>query len=251
MREGTYLPVKILAQKFHQSPKTVRQNINEMSKDSSFGKFVINPKEKGSPKLADLGAYAIWIEWKPQRKSYLWRTVYQPKVRELLSNLAIGTGWLLAFILVLGAGLHVFASPIRDGVHTPVYEALQTIDRTEIADMRNAEDRLSQEDEDLLCQVALAEAGYRDPYSQACVMQVILNRVEDERFPSSVSGVVYQPHQFSTASYLSRFDPEDAREGLELLYSGAAEHNALAFCTTSFSWATYAFSVGGNNYFTF
>lgn len=251
MKEGTYLPVKVLAMKFHQSPKTVRANINEMSKDSSFEKFVINPKEKGSPKLADLGAYAIWIEWKPKRKSYLWKTVYKPKVKELLSNVAIGTGWLLGLILVLGVGLHVWASPIRDGVHTPVYPSLVSIDRAEIADMRNAEDRFSQEEEDLLCQVALAEAGYRDPYSQACVMQVILNRVEDGRFPSSIREVVYQPHQFSTAGYLNRFDPEDAREGLALLYSGAAEHNALAFCTTSFSWATYAFSVGGNNYFTF
>ena len=241
MREGTFLPVKVLAQKFHQSPKTVRQNINEMSKDSSFGKFVINPKEKGSPKLADLGAYAIWIEWKPQRKSYLWKTVYKPKVQELLSNLAIGTGWLLAFILVLGAGLHVFASPIRDGVHTAEADIVKEIQLYD----------LSPEDEDLLCQVALAEAGYRDPYSQACVMQVIMNRVNDPRFPSTISGVIYQPHQFSTAGYLSRFDPEDARAGLELLQRGEAQHNALAFCTTSFSWATYEFSVGGNNYFTF
>lgn len=162
---------------------------------------------------------------------------------------------LLAWLFILGIGLHVWAAPapadvrIRDGVNTAAWTAEEAEPEVEPEPVNRY--ALTAEDEALLCQVALAEAGYRDPYSQACVMQVIMNRVADGRFPNTVSGVVYQPHQFSTAGFLSRFNPEDARAGLELLQSGAAEHNALAFCTTSFSWATYAFSVGGNNYFTF
>lgn len=256
MNECTYLPVKILALRFHQSPKTVRQNINEMSKDPEFCAFVINPREKGAPKLADLGAYALWIQWKPQRKSYLWNTVYRPKVKELLSNIAIGAGWLLMLLLILGTGLHVWASPIRDGVHTPVYPSLMSIDRTEIADMRDAEEwsetqRFTDRERDLLLRVMMCEAGNQGATGQALVGRVVLNRVNSSRFPGSIEAVLFQPGQFSTASYLYRYEPNtDCYEALEFLENGWDEsQGALYFCTTSFSWATYLFTYRAHNFF--
>ncbi len=169
---------------------------------------------------------------------------------DVLACVLVATIWIAFWLYVGCRAFGVWAAPapdfrVRDGVHTAAVE--ETEPETEPETLYD----LSPEDADLLCRVALAEAGYRDAYSQACVMQVIMNRVNDPRFPDTVSGVVYQPHQFSTAGYLNRYDPADAAEGLAMLQSGQATHTALAFCTTSFSWATYVFSVGGNNYFTF
>ena len=171
---------------------------------------------------------------------------------------------LLAWLLLLGIGLHVWAAPapaefrVRDGVHPPVFAALQSIDRSELADMRAAEDwtetvssRFTDHERDLLARVMYCEAGNQGVTGAALVGRVILNRVESSRFPNDIESVVYQPGQFSTASYLYRYEPNaDCYAALDLLEDGWDEsRGALFFCTTSFSWATYLFSYGEHNFF--
>lgn len=111
-------------------------------------------------------------------------------------------------------GCRAKAASVRDGVHSPVYSALQTMDRDELADMRAREEYeepvLELEDEapvasygysvsdlDLLAAIVYAEAGDQDFIGQRLVADVVLNRVRSAAWPNTISGVIYQPGQFS------------------------------------------------------
>ena len=99
-------------------------------------------------------------------------------------------------------GCRAKAASIRDGVHSPVYTALQTIDRGELADMRGADPwaeplPISQDELDLLAAIVYAEAGDQGYRGMQLVCDVILNRVASPSWPGSISEVVYQRNQFS------------------------------------------------------
>ena len=124
-------------------------------------------------------------------------------------------------LMVTGIGMGIFASmllfgmrakaaTVRDGVNTPIFAELVTMDRAEREDMRNAEPVLADEDGaedvavgysasdlDLLAAIVYAEAGTEDFTGQRLVADVVLNRVHSPAWPNSVSEVVYQPYQFS------------------------------------------------------
>ncbi len=53
-------------------------------------------------------------------------------------------------------------------------------------------EQLSEEDYHVLCRIVQAEAGCEDITGKILVANVVLNRVHDERFPDSVSEVVFQ-----------------------------------------------------------
>lgn len=111
-------------------------------------------------------------------------------------------------------GCRAKAASVRDGVHSPVYAVLQTMDRDELADMRAREEYeepvLAVEDEapvasygysgsdlDLLAAIVYAEAGDQDFTGQRLVADVVLNRARSAAWPNTISGVIYQPGQFS------------------------------------------------------
>ncbi|MDO4292755.1 MAG: cell wall hydrolase [Eubacteriales bacterium] len=52
--------------------------------------------------------------------------------------------------------------------------------------------KLSGQDYEVLCRIVEAEAGTEDAKGKLLVANVVLNRVEDERFPDTVTEVVYQ-----------------------------------------------------------
>lgn len=106
-------------------------------------------------------------------------------------------------------GCRAKAASVRDGVHSPVYSVLQTMDRAEREDMRNAtfetesatfepeSATFAQSDLDLLAAIVYAEAGDQDFTGQRLVADVVLNRVHSPAWPNTVSEVIYQPYQFS------------------------------------------------------
>ncbi len=111
-------------------------------------------------------------------------------------------------------GCRAKAASVRDGVHSPVYSVLQTMDRDELADMRAREEYeepvletasepeapaygYAQSDLDLLAAIVYAEAGDQDFTGQRLVADVVLNRVRSAAWPNTISGVIYQPGQFS------------------------------------------------------
>ena len=112
-------------------------------------------------------------------------------------------------------GCRAKAASVRDGVHSPVYAALQTMDRDELADMRAREEYeepvLAVEDEapvasygsdlDLLAALVWAEAGDQPLPDGLCyVCDVVLNRVDSPAWPNTIADVIYQPGQFSVVN---------------------------------------------------
>lgn len=62
------------------------------------------------------------------------------------------------------------------------------------------EELLTQEEIELIALVTMAEAEGEPEEGQRLVIDTILNRVDHERFPDTVHGVIYQKNQFTSMS---------------------------------------------------
>lgn len=60
--------------------------------------------------------------------------------------------------------------------------------------------RVSEKDRNILERIVEAEAGNQDHKGKLLVANVILNRVKNKAFPSTIKGVVFSPGQFSPIS---------------------------------------------------
>lgn len=79
---------------------------------------------------------------------------------------------------------------------------------------------LTEEEQILLQQIALAEARDQGIGGMTFVMQTILNRVESEEFPDTVSEVVFEEGQFATVNddlYKKYEVTENSQKALRLL----------------------------------
>lgn len=110
-------------------------------------------------------------------------------------------------------GLRAKAASVRDGVNTPIFSELVTMDRAEREDMRNAtfetesttfepeSATFAQSDLDLLAALVWAEAGDQPiPEGLCYVCDVVLNRVDSPAWPNTIREVIYQPGQFSVVN---------------------------------------------------
>lgn len=80
-------------------------------------------------------------------------------------------------------------------------------------------EEITAEERELLARVVYAESNTEPIEGQIAVAQVVLNRVRSESFPDTVSEVIYQERQFSTASILSRVTPtENNYEAVDLAF---------------------------------
>lgn len=59
----------------------------------------------------------------------------------------------------------------------------------------------TEEEIDLLCRCVYAEAGNQGEIGQRLVAAVVLNRVEKEGFPDTITGVITSPNQFVWSSW--------------------------------------------------
>lgn len=116
---------------------------------------------------------------------------------------------------------------------------------------------LSDYEADLLLRIGVLEGGETDVDGIAHVMQVVLNRVESDRFPDTIDGVIFQtnPTQFTTASRLAsaNITPE-AYVALDAVIFGEYKHNDCHFFESCdglifSSWANYSFSYGGHDFY--
>lgn len=109
-----------------------------------------------------------------------------------------------ASVFWVGFGMHL---PHTAEAASVQYDGLLTIDRSELADMRNAEEwsapvvvqSYSQSDLDLLAALVWAEAGDQDFIGQRIVADCVCNRIRTG-WADSVAGVIYQPGQFSVVA---------------------------------------------------
>lgn len=105
-----------------------------------------------------------------------------------------------------------------------------------------------------LQQIALAEAEVQGIGGMAFVMQVVLNRVNDERFPDTIHDVINQPGQFSTVNVYNSLVPTDNSEKAIDLLKVLNNQGALYFeVNTNESWQsthlTYLFSCDNHNFY--
>jgi N-acetylmuramoyl-L-alanine amidase len=80
-----------------------------------------------------------------------------------------------------------------------------------------------QEDIELLQKIVWAEARGEDLDGQALVANVILNRLQSDKFPNSIEAIIYQENQFSpvTNGTLARATPNDETiQAVEIALSG-------------------------------
>ena len=119
---------------------------------------------------------------------------------------------------------------------------------------------LSGEDRDLLVRLAMAEAEGEPTEGKALVMLVVLNRIDDWRFPNTVSGVIYDEGQFSPVSN-GRFDrvepDDDCYEALRLVLDGWNESKGALYFRTTVPEPTWhsrnlkeLFSYGSHTFYT-
>lgn len=94
----------------------------------------------------------------------------------------------------------------------------------EILKEEDLSEELWYDDLELLAQIVEAEAGNQDLTGRRLVVDVVLNRVEDERFPGTIREVIYQRRQFSCL-YDGNF--ERAGESISELSYEAVRMNAI------------------------
>lgn len=115
----------------------------------------------------------------------------------------------------------------------------------------------SESDEDLVKTIAMAEAGNQGPDGMWLVMSVVMNRVESEDFPDTVSEVIYQKSQFATVSNGS-FDKvreysKDCDEAFERIQNGDIAPLIIGFETVRSSvldrYAQYVFTYRDHKFY--
>lgn len=125
----------------------------------------------------------------------------------------------MASALWLGLDMHLPVAKAQEACKLPAsYESLVTLDISEIRDLHRAarasyenatfeeesttfEEEscvISQEELDLFAALVYAEAADQGDFlSLQLVADVVLNRVASSEFPNTITGVIYQPYQFS------------------------------------------------------
>lgn len=84
------------------------------------------------------------------------------------------------------------------------------------------------EEEAEMMAVAYLEGGHTGVKGICMIYRVILNRVEDPRWPNTIHDVLFQPGQFTVVSYIDKATPnEDCRTALEMIKRGWDESNGV------------------------
>lgn len=103
---------------------------------------------------------------------------------------------------------------------------------------------------ELLAKATYLEAGNQSMTGQRAVVEVILNRVMDDKFPSTIEGVLYQPGQFTTAPRLASATPnEEQYEAVDLTLETSTpilEPYVLFFATGLPDWQTKYEKIGAH-----
>lgn len=160
------------------------------------------------------------------------------KWRELawLVGLAALAALLIAFAILLALRLSAGPARAANELPAPVYSSAalaahlavapdvaahepQTPEPVAEPEPEPLYEEITAEERELLARVVYAEANTETLEGQIAVAQVVLNRVRSESFPDTVSEVIYQERQFSTAPILDSVTPtENNYEAVDLAF---------------------------------
>lgn len=117
--------------------------------------------------------------------------------------------------------------------------------------------QFSDMDRDRLMRIAMAEAEGEDTFGKAAVMEVVLNRVADSRYPENIHDVLFQDGQFTTVAKGGRYwtvkPNEDCAKALMLVEGNIDFVNGALFFNSGNSWidadATFMFQLGNHKFY--
>lgn len=148
--------------------------------------------------------------------------------------------------VLLALGLILASTPVQTVTETevevtaPLWEKIPEDPTPQVGVFERTHEVICNEftlaEADLLMRVAEAEAGNQGSDGMWLVMSVVFNRVQDPAYPSCITDVIYQPHQFSTVSNgsINRVEiSADAHEALARLEMGNVAPHVIGFETTA------------------
>lgn len=100
--------------------------------------------------------------------------------------------------------------------------------------------KLSKKELDLLYRIVFAEAGNQSTKGQQAVVWTILNRMEDPRFPNSITGIVNAPKQFDPVrnGSINNKPSQKTKDAVDSVLAGEVKDptgGAQYFCDPSIS----------------
>lgn len=112
------------------------------------------------------------------------------------------------------------------------------------------ETKYTENDFELLAHVIEAEAGGESDYHKLCVGTVVMNRVDSEKYPNSIEGVIYQPGQYQcvTNSHINKEPSESSYEAAKSILDGRRMFRSSVVYQAEFIQGKVVEKVG-NTYF--
>ena len=112
------------------------------------------------------------------------------------------------------------------------------------------ETKYTEYDFELLARVIEAEAGGESDYHKLCVGTVVMNRVDSEKYPSTIEGVIYQPGQYQcvTNSHINKEPSESSYEAAKSILDGRRMFRSSVVYQAEFIQGKVVEKVG-NTYF--
>lgn len=126
-----------------------------------------------------------------------------------------------------------------------IEEETQTELETEV------ETKYTEYDFELLARVIEAEAGGESDYHKLCVGTVVMNRVDSEKYPSTIEGVIYQPGQYQcvTNSHINKEPSESSYEAAKSILDGRRMFRSSVVYQAEFIQGKVVVEKVGNTYF--
>lgn len=166
---------------------------------------------------------------------------------------------------VLTALFAIYCNPMitySENIKTAKFEPLDAqmimdILVRESNDSKKEDTGFTYDEAQMLMKIAMAEAEADGIEGKAMVMAVVLNRVNDPRFPDDIEGVLFQEHQFSPISdgrYYEAVPDVECHLALAEIEKGTYEHiDALYFENADSSWQSkackYLYTVGHHRFY--
>ena len=112
------------------------------------------------------------------------------------------------------------------------------------------ETKYTEYDFELLARVIEAEAGGESDYHKLCVGTVVMNRVDSDKYPDTIEGVIYQPGQYQcvTNSHINKEPSESSYEAAESILDGRRMFRSSVVYQAEFIQGKVVEKVG-NTYF--
>lgn len=126
-----------------------------------------------------------------------------------------------------------------------IEEETQTELETEV------ETKYTEYDFELLARVIEAEAGGESDYHKLCVGTVVMNRVDSEKYPDTIEGVIYQPGQYQcvTNSHINKEPSKSSYEAAESILDGRRMFRSSVVYQAEFIQGSKVVERVGNTYF--